>query len=70
MLQFYLSSIGSILAMSISTAKSTNFYYDNNNNSYVYSTIIILSANSNLYLLDIGYKVYVKKSSVVFFLAN
>jgi hypothetical protein len=59
-----------MLAVSISTAKGTDFHYDNNDDSHVYSAIVVLSANGNLHLLDVGYKMHVKKGSVVFFLAN
>lgn len=59
-----------MLAVSISTAQGTSFHYDNNDDSHVYSAIIVLSADSNLHLPDVGYKLHVKKGSMVFFLAN
>jgi hypothetical protein len=59
-----------MFAVSISTAKGTDFHYDNNNDSHIYSAILVLGADGNLHLPDVGYKVQVKKGSVVFFLAN
>jgi hypothetical protein len=68
--RFRLGGMGSMLAVSISTAKGTDFHYDNNDDGHVYSVIVVLGADGNLHLPDVGYKVHVKKGSVVFFPAN
>ena len=52
------------------TTKGTDFHYDNNDDGNVYSAIVVLGADGNLHLPDVGFKVHVKKGSVVFFPAN
>ncbi|KAF1938207.1 hypothetical protein EJ02DRAFT_29820 [Clathrospora elynae] len=46
------------------------FHYDNNDDGHVYSAIVVLGADGNLHLPDLGYKVHVKKGSVVLFSAK
>jgi hypothetical protein len=62
--RFRLGGMGSMLAVSISTAKGTDFHYDNNDDSHIYSAIVVFGADGNLHLPDVGYKVHVEKGSV------